>query len=129
MCNWTEPKLAHVDGVPLCTVEQPVQRQAAPGGIYTAPASSMFGELLLLPSRRTHAPPQKQAQQAQFGAAGLLLRAATAAAAHLFGGRLFRVASCELEYGPLNCDFEYRGTNGPVLDEALLPSVSEAHAS
>ncbi|KAL4419285.1 hypothetical protein ABPG77_008335 [Micractinium sp. CCAP 211/92] len=41
----------------------------------------------------------------------------------LFDGLLTRVISCELEYGPLNCDFVWRGTNQPVFDEFTLPPV------
>ena len=42
----------------------------------------------------------------------------------LFDGALTRVISCELQYGPMNCDFAYRGTNAPVFDEITLPPVS-----
>ncbi|EFN52069.1 hypothetical protein CHLNCDRAFT_139316 [Chlorella variabilis] len=42
----------------------------------------------------------------------------------LFDGMLTRVISCELQYGPMNCDFAYRGTNDPVFDEATLPPVT-----
>ena len=41
----------------------------------------------------------------------------------LFDGLLTRVISCELQYGPLNCDFVWRGTNQPVWDEFTLPPV------
>ena len=41
----------------------------------------------------------------------------------LFTGSLVRVSSCELEYGPLNCDFVWRKGNNPVFDEANLPGV------
>lgn len=41
----------------------------------------------------------------------------------LFGGTLVRVETCELEYGPLNCDFVWHGTNQPVLDEETLPAL------
>ncbi|KAL4424092.1 hypothetical protein ABPG75_001393 [Micractinium tetrahymenae] len=41
----------------------------------------------------------------------------------LFDGLLTRVISCELVYGPLNCDFVWRGTNQPVFDELTLPPV------
>lgn len=34
-----------------------------------------------------------------------------------------QVETCELEYGPLNCDFVFRGSNEPFLDEATLPAV------
>jgi len=39
-------------------------------------------------------------------------------------GRLLRVLSCELQYGPLNCDFAWKSGNGPVLDEVTLPLVT-----
>ncbi len=41
----------------------------------------------------------------------------------LFSGVLTRVISCELQYGPMNCDFAYRGSNSPVFDEVTLPLV------
>lgn len=48
--------------------------------------------------------------------------------APLFDGTLFRVISCELEYGPLNCDFVFRGSNEPYLDEATMPAVGGGQA-
>lgn len=48
--------------------------------------------------------------------------------APLFDGTLFRVISCELEYGPLNCDFVFRGSNEPYLDEATMPAVGGGRA-
>lgn len=41
----------------------------------------------------------------------------------LFTGSLVRVSTCELEYGPLNCDFVWRGGNAPFFDEASIPGV------
>jgi hypothetical protein len=41
----------------------------------------------------------------------------------LFDGLLTRVISCELQYGPLSCEFVWRGTNQPVFDEVTLPQV------
>lgn len=41
----------------------------------------------------------------------------------LYDGSLVRVFSCELQYGPLNCDFVWHGSNAPMLDEASLPGV------
>ena len=38
-------------------------------------------------------------------------------------GTLLRTPSCEIQYGPLNCDFAMRNENSPVLDEASLPGV------
>lgn len=43
----------------------------------------------------------------------------------LFDGVLTRVLSCELLYGPFNCEFVWGGSNQPILDEATLPLVSE----
>lgn len=31
--------------------------------------------------------------------------------------------TCELMYGPMNCDFVYHGVNAPLLDEYALPQV------
>ena len=45
-------------------------------------------------------------------------------AAKTLRGRLLRVLSCELQYGPLNCDFAWKQGNGPVLDEVNLPLVT-----
>ena len=44
---------------------------------------------------------------------------------HLFTGSLVRVSTCELEYGPLNCDFIWEGGNAPFFDESSLPGVVE----
>lgn len=41
----------------------------------------------------------------------------------LFDGVLTRVISCELQYGAMNCDFVWRGTNHPLFDEVTLPPV------
>lgn len=41
----------------------------------------------------------------------------------LFDGLLTRVISCELQYGPMNCDFAWHGTNQPIFDELTLPPV------
>ncbi len=38
-------------------------------------------------------------------------------------GTLIRIVSCELQYGPLNCDFAW-GTNHDVLDDVALPGVT-----
>lgn len=41
----------------------------------------------------------------------------------MHAGRIFRTMTCELMYGPLNCDFVYHGVNAPLLDEYALPQV------
>lgn len=41
----------------------------------------------------------------------------------LFTGSLVRVSTCELEYGPLNCEFVWKGGNIPYFDEASIPGV------
>ena len=38
-------------------------------------------------------------------------------------GSLLRTPSCQIQYGPLNCDFILKNDNKPVLDEALLRNV------
>jgi hypothetical protein len=38
-------------------------------------------------------------------------------------GSLLRTPSCQIQYGPLNCDFALKNDNKPVLDEALLRNV------
>lgn len=38
-------------------------------------------------------------------------------------GSLLRTPSCEIQYGPLNCDFVWMGKNSPILDESTLPRV------
>lgn len=43
--------------------------------------------------------------------------------AHFLNGSIFRTPSCELQYGPLNCDFNWSPKNSPVLDESILPDV------
>lgn len=47
----------------------------------------------------------------------------------LFDGLLTRVISCELQYGPLSCEFVWRGTNQPVFDEVTLPQVGWVQAT
>ena len=49
---------------------------------------------------------------------------AGAGRARTLRGRILRVPSCELQYGPLNCDFAWRRGNDPVLDESSLPLVA-----
>lgn len=39
-------------------------------------------------------------------------------------GQLYRVTTCELQYGPMNCDFIWGASNEPLLDEVSLPEVS-----
>mmetsp|Transcript_11458 Transcript_11458/g.34433 ORF Transcript_11458/g.34433 Transcript_11458/m.34433 type:complete len:647 (+) Transcript_11458:108-2048(+) len=39
-------------------------------------------------------------------------------------GQLYRQTTCEITYGPLNCDFVLKGDNEPLLDEASLPGVT-----
>jgi hypothetical protein len=39
-------------------------------------------------------------------------------------GSLLRTPSCEIQYGPLNCDFVWRNTNSPILDDVLLREVT-----
>lgn len=38
-------------------------------------------------------------------------------------GSLIRTPSCEIQYGPLNCDFVWKNKNSPILDESTLPRV------
>lgn len=40
-------------------------------------------------------------------------------------GSLIRSPSCEIQYGPLNCDFVWKNKNSPILDEVILPQVLE----
>lgn len=47
----------------------------------------------------------------------------------LHSGSIVRISSCELEYGPLNCDFDWRGGNAPFLDEATLPPALDCGVS
>ncbi|KAK9841564.1 hypothetical protein WJX74_007998 [Apatococcus lobatus] len=39
-------------------------------------------------------------------------------------GQIFRTISCELYYGPFNCNFYWQSDNQPLLDELTLPGVS-----
>lgn len=41
----------------------------------------------------------------------------------IFNGELLRVSTCELEYGPLNCDFIWGRDNAPFFDENTLPDI------
>ncbi len=41
----------------------------------------------------------------------------------MHAGRLLRTMTCELMYGPMNCDFVYHGVNAPLLDEYAMPQV------
>ena len=45
------------------------------------------------------------------------------AVSELFKGSIVRVSTCELEYGPLNCEFVWKGGNAPFFDEASIPGV------
>ena len=38
-------------------------------------------------------------------------------------GSLLRTPSCEIQYGPLNCDFVWKNKNSPILDESTLLRV------
>lgn len=97
VCRWDEPALASIDGAPECAVAPPVAAAAAGsvgGGSYGDGAFSAAG------------------QPAPLGGG-----------CELFNGTLIRVSTCQLEYGPLNCDFVWRGSNEPFFDEATLPTV------
>jgi hypothetical protein len=39
-------------------------------------------------------------------------------------GQMYRMTTCEITYGPLNCDFVFRADNEPLLDEASMPDVA-----
>ena len=49
--------------------------------------------------------------------------------AKTLSGRILRILSCELQYGPLNCDFVWKQGNDPVLDEQSLPGVTSCGLS
>lgn len=51
------------------------------------------------------------------------VRRTAAAVQPMLSGRLLRTMTCELVYGPMNCDFIYRGINAPLLDEYSLPPL------
>jgi hypothetical protein len=38
-------------------------------------------------------------------------------------GSLLRTPSCEIQYGPMNCDFVWKNKNSPILDETSLKEV------
>ncbi len=38
-------------------------------------------------------------------------------------GAITRTSSCEIQYGPLNCDFVWKFRNSPILDESSLSEV------
>lgn len=40
-----------------------------------------------------------------------------------FTGSIIRSPSCELQYGPLNCDFVWKSDNSPIFDESLLENA------
>jgi hypothetical protein len=42
-----------------------------------------------------------------------------------FDGQIVRLTACELQYGPMNCEFAWGHTNAPLLDETSLPPVVE----
>jgi hypothetical protein len=42
---------------------------------------------------------------------------------YFYQGSLIRTPSCEIQYGPLNCDFVWKSENKPILDESDLPEV------
>lgn len=42
-----------------------------------------------------------------------------------FTGSIIRSPSCELQYGPLNCDFVWKSDNSPIFDESSLENAVE----
>lgn len=107
MCNWNEPNLPNVHGVPLCAVDAFTSTNTPSG------RSGSSGSPWL---------PTDSSRGAGAGTGGAGDQP-PAEGRPLWDGSLVRVPTCELEYGPLNCDFVFRGTNAPVLDEATLPAV------
>jgi hypothetical protein len=61
--------------------------------------------------------------QSVSGAPECVLNTGGDSTAELFTGSLVRVSTCELEYGPLNCEFIWKGGNVPYFDEASIPAV------
>jgi hypothetical protein len=46
------------------------------------------------------------------------------ASMHTMQGQLIRVISCEILYGPMNCDFVWGLSNDPLLDVVSLPDMA-----
>lgn len=45
----------------------------------------------------------------------------------LFSGTFVRVGTCQLQYGPLNCDFQWNQENNIVLDNITIPGVVQCN--
>ncbi|GAB4815112.1 hypothetical protein N2152v2_002158 [Parachlorella kessleri] len=118
VCGWTEPNLSAVEGLPTCIVHGPLPPSSAMGAGKMASSAAGSG-LAATPAAAAATSSGAGSRQAAGAASGSDGRAGEP----LFDGTLFRVETCELEYGPLNCDFVFRGTNEPYLDEATMPAV------
>jgi hypothetical protein len=94
LCNWSEAPLSSVAGVPECIVDDISSGQRGGGGGGDSSSSSTAAAVAM-----------------------------TSPTNDMFDGNLLRVATCELEYGPLNCDFFWKGSNYPYFDETTLPPV------
>lgn len=136
VCGWNEPPLGSVDGVPSCQVNGGVIQVRAVVPIWSLPSV----ESLARPAVRVTCPPLMKcavvkprsplphpALHYSKHACGADLPALLQPRP-LFDGLLTRVISCELQYGPLNCEFVWRGTNDPVFDELTLPPVRQLQA-
>jgi hypothetical protein len=156
LCGWSEPSLAWVDGAPQCLVSAQggIEVRAlvrwgrvwGSGGDRTSLACTKAACLLssqqvspavaaasaMLPPLPCHplaapspvdTPPHHHHTHARAPLPPPPLQPRP-----LFDGLLTRVISCELQYGPMNCDFVWRGSNQPVFDEITLPPVSGGRA-
>ena len=125
MCGWTEPNLSAVEGLPTCIVHGPLPPSSVAGAGTAARSTADSGVVTTLASAAATSTAAGGAQAA--GAADSSASgggSGSRAGEALFDGTLVRVETCELEYGPLNCDFVFRGTNEPYLDEVTMPAVS-----
>ena len=124
VCGWTEPNLSAVEGLPTCVVHGPLPPSSATAAGVAARSAAGSGPVNSLASAAAASSAAGSAPAAgpteSSSGAGSSSRAGEA----LFDGTLFRAETCELEYGPLNCDFVFRGTNEPYLDEVTMPAVS-----
>lgn len=125
LCGWNEPPLASVDGTPECLINQQGMIEVGGSAIGCLGRwGHCFRPLLLLRVVCTLTKMDRPWQRSNFTVPCPFTPAPMSLQPQpLFDGMLTRVISCELQYGPMNCDFAYRGTNDPVFDEATLPPV------
>ena len=119
LCGWNEPPLGAVDGTPQCQInQQGLVEVGLPWAVVGQPACSRVAAALHVHCCARRPPPGKTRPTLATRPSPSRLQPRS-----LFDGLLTRVISCELQYGPMNCEFAWHGTNQPIFDELTLPPV------